>query len=431
MRRFIPRLYNLISFLLAMLILFPWIRLSMFMNYLASNNDSSFLKNLGIFFERYTGYRLIGIPLLMVFLSFLFLIASSIDRHKSTNKVTARPIENMSFAPLIHLGCASCLSGIMYYSFSLFTDKNTGFIINSNDYFGLGSLFSGVEFLSDGSIGDYAGLIIFAILLLLQIVFAIIFRRTYRKNFFIKFLTWLVFLMFAFVSIKGLFINYTGYGTFAELIKSCLPESVYIYKASEIDIFMDAELYAFYALEAFALTMYIIIASVRAHKNNLKFFKKDKVQEEKKDFKDYKSPFEQTERIDDPIYTSARTEQVIETQVEEKVVVRDVDFEPSNLDQIYSTKFDFKNVTMVKEGVMTDYYVNRVKFLTLSNYNKTMSFRLELDKAIRLIIQYPLIGKDKYENHKIWFKIEDASVLPQDVIVSIVKDAYNAALNNL
>ena len=80
---------------------------------------------------------------------------------------------------------------------------------------------------------------------------------------------------------------------------------------------------------------------------------------------------------------------------------------------------------------MTDYYVNRIKFLTLSNYNKTMSFRLELDKAIRLIIQYPLIGKDKYENHKIWFKIEDASVLPQDVIVSIVKDAYNAALNNL
>jgi len=85
---------------------------------------------------------------------------------------------------------------------------------------------------------------------------------------------------------------------------------------------------------------------------------------------------------------------------------------------------------MVRKDGCTEYFVNKQKFLTLSNGNRTMSFRLELDKAIRLILQYPLIGKDKYENHKIWFKVEDSSILNNDTVVSIIKDAYNTVINN-
>ena len=140
---------------------------------------------------------------------------------------------------------------------------------------------------------------------------------------------------------------------------------------------------------------------------------------------------EKEKELEEPLYELPKTEDVIETEIEEKTVIRKVVYEQSNLDEIYQTQFNFKNCSMVRRDDDTvDYFVNKVKFLTLSNNNKTMSFRLELDKAIRLIIQYPLIGKDKYENHKIWFKIDDSSVLVNEVVASIVKDAYNAVLNN-
>ena len=79
---------------------------------------------------------------------------------------------------------------------------------------------------------------------------------------------------------------------------------------------------------------------------------------------------------------------------------------------------------------VNEYFVNKQKFLTLTNSKKSISFRLELDKAIRLIIQYPLVGKDKYENHKIWFKIDDISILNKDIIIQIIKDAYTTVLQN-
>jgi hypothetical protein len=46
------------------------------------------------------------------------------------------------------------------------------------------------------------------------------------------------------------------------------------------------------------------------------------------------------------------------------------------------------------------------------------------------MIQYPLVGKDKYENHKIWFKIENSDNLSKDVLIQIIKDAYETVLNN-
>lgn len=430
MRKFIPRLYNCLSFLLALLVFFPWIVLKSLMNNLYLKTDGSFFNSLEIIFDRYNGYRLLVIPLVLVFLSFVFLIIACIDRSKEQNKITSRPIENMIYAPIYYLGCGASISGMMYYSFSLFTKTDTKFIIYPNDFYGLGTLFKNNNIFTDGTIGDYVGLILFAVLLLIQIMFAVSLRRTYRRGFFTKFFVWLLFVLLALVSIKGLFVNYSEYSDFIGLFKSLNPESVYIYRGIEKELFSDFELYIYYGLTVLALILYISIGIFRMHRNNIKFFKKEK-QKEVRDFSNYKSPFESNERIDDPIYNQARREQVIETQIEEKVVVRDVDFEPSNLDSIFSTKFDFKNVTMVKEGVYTDYYVNRVKFLTLSNYNKTLSFRLELDKAIRLIIEHPMIGKDKYENHKIWFKIEDASILPNEFLINIIKDAYSAALNNL
>ncbi len=431
MRRFVPRLYNVISFLIALFIFFPWTVLKDLMYKLSNNGEREFFQGLGSFFERYNGYRLLVLPMLLVLFSIIFLAIACVDKAKSKTNTTSRPIENMVFAPIYFLGSASAISGMLYYAFSLFTKTDTKFIIYKNDFYGLGILFKDSELLTSGTIGDYAGLILFSILLLLQVLFAIILRRTYRRKFFGKFMIWLLFVLLALISIKGLFVNYTDYGTFSGLFKSCIPDSVYIYKATEKALFNDFELYIYYGIVPLALILYISIGIFRMHRNNVKFFKKDR-QQQKKDFSNYKSPFESNnDKNDESIYNGARREQIIETQVEEKVVVRDVDFEPSNLDQIFSYNFEFNNVTMVREGVYVDYYVNRVKFLTLSNYNKTMSFRLELDKAIRLIVEHPMIGKDKYENHKIWFKIDDASILPNEFVINVVKDAYNAALNNL
>jgi hypothetical protein len=85
---------------------------------------------------------------------------------------------------------------------------------------------------------------------------------------------------------------------------------------------------------------------------------------------------------------------------------------------------------MVKSDGEVSYFVNKQKFLTLDNEGKKMTFRLELEKAIKLIIEYPIIGKDRYQNNRIWFKIDDVSILNKDVIIQIVKEAYNTVLRH-
>ena len=171
MRRFVPRLYNVISFLIALFIFFPWTVLKDLMYKLSNNGEREFFQGLGSFFERYNGYRLLVLPMLLVLFSIIFLAIACVDKAKSKTNTTSRPIENMVFAPIYFLGSASAISGMLYYAFSLFTKTDTKFIIYKNDFYGLGILFKDSELLTSGTIGDYAGLILFSILLLLQVLF--------------------------------------------------------------------------------------------------------------------------------------------------------------------------------------------------------------------------------------------------------------------
>ncbi len=124
------------------------------------------------------------------------------------------------------------------------------------------------------------------------------------------------------------------------------------------------------------------------------------------------------------------TIEVLETKIEEKVVSKKLVFVADDLDELFDTKFGLKDVKMVVYPDRKEYFVNKALFLTIRTDSKELSFRQDIDKAIRLIIKFPLIGKDRYENHKIWFKIADSSVLSNDVLREIVKESYDTVVNN-
>ena len=155
----------------------------------------------------------------------------------------------------------------------------------------------------------------------------------------------------------------------------------------------------------------------------------DEKADEKK-VEEFEPNVETEEKPDDSLFVIPKPEEEIVTEVEERTVIKQVIYEACDLNEIFGTDFGFKNASMVKREGYNEYFVSKQKFLTLTNNHKSISFRLELDKAIRLIIQYPLIGKDKYENHKIWFKIDDISILNKETVIAIIKDAYTTVVNN-
>ncbi len=427
MRKFLPRLIHIITVILALFLVIPWDPLANLINSVITKFPFlTFLGFLVTFFQTFKAIKVFYIPVFLVLLSLIFLIVSITDRNRSVERRASKPIQNMAFAPLYYLGIASTLGGALYYFF-----QRSNFVFLDTDYFGLGvfinSLVGAQPFVW------YYGLVIYGVLLILQILFAsICFHNINDRGFFPKLIVWLLYLIFAVLSYKALTDQFGNITTIKDLILLVNPVEKTISAMHSLILL---------GLSAVGFVLFIVLGIIRAHKNNVEMkelLDTKPVEEEKKILSEEEQKqlqaIEQTEQekeLEKPLYELPKAEDVIETEVEEKTVIKRVVYEQSNLDEIYHTEFGFKNCSMVRRDDNTvDYFVNKVKFLTLSNNNKSMSFRLELDKAIRLIIQYPLIGKDKYEDHKIWFKIDDSSVLVNEVVASIVKDAYNAVLNN-
>lgn len=438
MRKVLPRILNVIAFLLGLLILAPWRTLAvLFYNLLGDNNF------LGVFFENYEWSKLALIPAFAVLLSVIYFIHSSIDRavHK---KVTTRPLVSMSLDPIAYVGIFAAIAGgfaVLFYGGT--------FTFNAWDYYGLGQYIP--EAVSTFLAASPAlSLSFFAVLFLAQFLLVVFRGKLNKKNFFARFFTWVLYVVLAFLSTKGIFdylSNYTGGMTFIDLlgIKEMIGIGTHGADLAEIGskVFsLGKEFYILAGLLAGGLILYIVLGLIKmrlAKINEATDYKKANkpVEEVKEEEKEENKPVEEfvpnvqkEETSDDSLFVIPKPEEEIVTEVEERTVVKQVIYEKCDLNEIFETDFGFKNASMVKREGYTDYFVSKQKFLTLSNNHKAISFRLELDKAIRLIIQYPLIGKDKYENHKIWFKIDDISILNKETVISIIKDAYTTVVNN-
>ena len=419
MKKFFSRLFNVLFFIFAVLIFLPWQKISSLISRIG-------LSSFGTYLEKHGEIKFLIIPLVSIIISLIYLFVSIAERKNSPKEVSNKSTQNTAYGLVYYMGIAGALSGIIHNIFAYINKAPNGFVILDNDYFGLGRFVNNIPFLRS-NVSFLTGTFIFVILLLLQLLIAI-FNKSYKRGGFLKILNWLFLVVLCLLSIKGFTDFYTGLGSFITLLRNLFNSSSLV----EVEIAYNFEYYTFLVAAALAVVLYIIFAPIIVKKNKKALEDQNKKPQEKlKNLTPYQSPFENHERIDDPLYEFPRQEEVLETQIEEKAVIKQVLFEASNLDEIYETEFGFKNCSMVRGDAVTDYYVNKVKFLSLSNHNRTMSFRLDLDKAIRLIIQYPLIGKDKYEDHKIWFKIEDASVLSKEVLVGIIRDAYTTVLNNV
>lgn len=419
MKKFFNRFFNVIFFLIALGLFLPWQKVSSVISKIG-------LGFIGRFFTNHGSFKLLLFPLIAIFISFIFLIVSTVEKKNSPNNITKKSTQNTAYGIIYYIGISASLAGFVHNLMSFINKSPEGFMIIDNDYFTLGRFINNFPYLKTYQ-SFLTGAAIFLVLLLLQLMIAL-FNKAYKRGGFVKTLNWLLLVILCFLSLKGFNDFYNNLPGVQSLFKNIYSNT----GLEEIVITYKIETYTFLILSILAFVLYFVIALVVAKKNDKEEKELEKRETERiKPLAPYSSPFENHERIDDPLYDLPRQEEVLETQIEEKAVIKQILFEQSNLNEIYDTDFGFKNCSMVKGDAYVDYYVNKVKFLTLSNHNRTMSFRLELDKAIRLIIQYPLIGKDKYEDHKIWFKIEDASVLSKEVLVGIIRDAYTTVLNNV
>ena len=435
MRKVLPRILNVFTFILGLLIIAPWKTLSaLFYQWMGEGNF------LGQFFDNFEWSKLAIIPSFLALLSVVYFIHSSIDRaaHK---KVTTRPLVSMSLDPIAYVGIFSAVAG----GFVAFITRT--FQFNAWDYYGLWNLVPPqVATAISGFIGTApaVALSFFAVLFLAQFLLVVFRGKLNKRGFFVRFLVWLLYVLLAFLSLKGLFdfvSTYAGGYTYSDMLGF---GTVGLDTLASVNstAYAGKEFYALLGLMGGALVLYIILALIKARIAKInetsdqmkdKRKKDEAATEEAKDEKkveEFVPNVESEEKPDDSLFVIPKPEEEIVTEVEERTVIKQVIYEQCDLNEIFGTDFGFKNASMVKRDGYTDYFVSKQKFLTLSNNHKSISFRLELDKAIRLIIQYPLIGKDKYENHKIWFKIDDISILNKETVISIIKDAYTTVVNN-
>lgn len=451
MRKFFPRFFNVIIAILCLFLIFPWRNLFQLVNNLGLQ-----FATLANFFYNFEWLKVSYIPLFIFVISLLYLIVASID-YKKHDKQTTKPLKNGIYDPLWFFGVSCSILGLVS---ALFFKK--GLVILSTDWYGLGILILKTPvaaFISTNPV-LYA-IILYATLLVIQIVLALFGKKNMDRHGFVgNFFMWLLFVLLAFISIKGvqdsLYQNGSDISINA-LVAFSFKEIYYLSSYHSI-FYGSASLLLFEIIVLALFVIYAVLASIVCHKNNVlmaegtsgirvkspkknneeKAAKKENDKNNKKQANNAVTEFvpnvptnKAETNVGDNLFVLPKPEEVVETVIEEKTVINQLIFEKSDLNDVFGTDFGFKNCTMVKKEGLTDYYVNKQKFLTISNNGKSLSFRLELDKAIRLIIQYPLIGKDKYENHKIWFKIEDISILNKDTIIGIIKDAYDTVINNL
>ena len=416
----------------------PWANIAAFM-YGANLHSNGFLNQIMWFINNMEWLKLVFIPAILVLLSFLFYIWSSIDFavHK---KRTTRALVALSLNPIAYLGLAMSALGLIV---TFLQPYQQAMAIQNYNYMTLGQYIPTVIIAFFSASKIYTA-VFYGALFLIQFVLVLFNNRLYKRGFLIRFLLLVLYFILAFLSYKGLedYLHYAGGLYDIDLLgfgpNGFNPAAFSTIKSSNLNGVSLIHFIILYSIIAFMLVMYIVLGIVRTIKNNKREKKESyEGQEAKKEeaqqpkgVEEFVPSVEDIDSDSESLFVVPKPEEEIVTEVEEKTVIRQVIYEKSDLNNVFETDFGFKNTSMVKRDGYNDYFVNKQKFLTLSNSNKTVSFRLELDKAIKLIIQYPLVGKDKYENHKIWFKIDDTSILNKDVVIAIIKDAYDTVLNN-
>lgn len=450
MRKFLPRLLNTVAFLLCLFLILPWQSLNgFFVDFAYAKTGSTIFAGIGNFFLNYEWLKIVVIPGIILIISLIYFITAMIDKKiPKHNNSTTKPIKNAIYEPLYFFGMACAVLGMLT---SLFQVKD--FVITNYDWFGLGTV---INNLISGTltINRFVALIGYAVIFAAQGALALFATKNLHKRGFMgRLLMSLLFIFLAFVSYKGLTSSFdSGYVNSNEAFLRLFEGGSAIAGLSTIRTYkldLGLNLYCILGVVLVAFILYVVIGIIRCHKNNIEMkeekplevrvinevedtSKKKKSKEEEKVEPENSLVTQPTDVVakDEDLFVLPAPESIIETQIEEKTVIRQLIFEKSDLDEIFNTEFEFKNCSMVRREEQTDYYVEKQKFLSISANQRNISFRLDLDSAIKLILRYPLISKDKYENHKLWFKIENIGSLNKETIIEIIKDAYNAILKN-
>lgn len=451
MRKFLPRFFTVLSFLACLMVILPFAALSSLFQVLSDVGGffGIVFNNIAWFFYYFEWLKISFIPGFCLVVSLLYFFVSLIDRatHDKQNSI---PIKSATYLPIVFFTFASLICAV----YAMFFD-HVNFVLRNVDFYALGYLINLVlpaaakAWIESFPFFNY---IFYGTVLVLELLMLLSLKNLHKKGFFGKFFALLGFLLIAALASKGSreffaigrndvnlnFLVCAGLSNvhFDLSLLSQFHSFNYFTEAGyQFSLPFLVELIA-----AGVILILFIIFSIIAVKHVKKVERREKLAKEGvlgnnnalvEEFVPRVGELEEGQsEIDEGLFVLPQPEDVIETEVEEKTVIKQVVYEESDLNARFSTDFEFKNTAMVKKEGYTEYFVNKQKFLSLTNSGKQMSFRLELDKAIKLIIQYPLVGKDKYENHKIWFKIDDTSILNKDVVIAIIKDAYDTVLNN-
>lgn len=474
MRKVLPRLFNILSFVIATFIILPFPLMSQFFGSLVKHPVESLTffekvwSALATFFYNFEYLQLAIIPVGLAAIGLLFFIISMID-YWSHKKETTLALMNAAINPIAYVGIYSAILGIFV---TFFAPYNTAMHFNSWDYYGLLQLGGIGNWINakilDGNAANLIVAVAFYVALLLTLVSFTFFRRRLQyKNTFVRFLEFLFINLISFLALKGLFDYVSTFIYSSEGVQTTMSYAEYVANIKGGVPFTFFELFGFggttqtllgfrsqiftgnflpfvpYIVAGLGLLIFIVIGIVdmSIDRNASARSKGKKKVEPRREYKapaedinkpveEFKPNIEEQPQEDEELFVIPKPEEELVTEVEEKTIIRQVVYEKSDLNEVFGTDFEFRNCSMVRREGFNEYFVNKQKFLTLTNSKKSISFRLELDKAIRLIIQYPLVGKDKYENHKIWFKIDDISILNKDIIIQIIKDAYTTVLQN-
>ncbi len=432
MRKFFPRFFNIVSLVLAILAFYPWLKIARYFEIIGSKINLSIFGVMQGYFESNTAQRIFLIPEALLLLSILFFIISLIDRKKSENKKTSVPIQAMALAPLYYLGVLGSISGILV---SLFEKHD--FIIQSYDFLGLGALLSKVSLFS-GVFTSKTGALIFAVLLGINVILILSTIKVNRNGFFPKFIVYVLFLLFAILSLKGITDYYTGDLTIKGLFNATIGNGS---GPTELAITSRIEHFLFLGIAAGLVVLYIIFGSVIAHKINVKMKEEGIVIVDEPVIEEVKEP--ENEIVQAPVQAQTQTQTrninfIINIPDSRQVrysgqspidaAPDSFAFEESNLDKLYNTEFKFTNVMMLRSGDVTSYYVQNKKFLTISCQGKMLTFRCGIEKAIKLLTEYPQVMKDRMEGHAIWFRVDDQTQVKKDDIIDVIKASYENTL---
>ena len=409
MRKFFPRFCNVLCFVLALVMLLPISAILAGLKLPANVVETV---------QSYEWLKITYIPAVFVGISLLFFIISLIAKcTKKKGEEISKPLSNMAFAPLYFLGMVVCLYAALTFLTEGLFGGELNFYVYPWDFLGFGEYV--LKVIGEGGFSYLMGVIFYGALFALQLILSISFRKHNKRNAVARIFTYIMFLLLAFVSLKGVTDCFSEPASLVDGLTPIYGKLVGGFLTiAGIEWFKTGLLYVF--ILVVALVLYIIIGAIRCKKNNAKKKEEEPV---------YADAIEVEEApAQEPVVALPTPEEVLETVVEEKTIIKQVIYEDADLDQIFNTEFGFKNLSMVRKEASTEYYVNKEKFMSLSNGNKTMCFHLEIAKVVKLITKYPLVGKDSWENHKILFKIDDISLLNPEVVIEIIKDAYDTVL---